>query len=63
MRRRDGRMRAAERALMNSGAAKLFKQILDRQGREARETAPPKPRRPKGRTSDSPESEKGEHGT
>ncbi len=40
-RRRDRDAAAAARDLMRPGMGKVFKQILDRQGREARETREP----------------------
>lgn len=46
IRRRDRRMTEEERALLQPGAAKLYKQILDRQAKAARETPPPAKRRP-----------------
>lgn len=45
-RRRDHDLDAERRALMRPGMGKVFKQILDRQAREADEAAGP---RPKGR--------------
>jgi hypothetical protein len=45
-RRRDHDADAARRALMRPGMGKVFKQILDRQGRDAEE--PPPKRRRKG---------------
>jgi hypothetical protein len=38
MHRRDHDAAAAERDLLRPGMGKVFKQILDRQGREARES-------------------------
>lgn len=38
-RRRDRRARAADSALMRTGTAKVFKQILDRQVKRAEEEA------------------------
>ena len=46
IRRRDREAAAEERALLRPGMGKVFKQILDRQAREAKE--PPKPRRRSG---------------
>ncbi|HET7026966.1 MAG TPA: hypothetical protein VFI28_04675 [Candidatus Limnocylindrales bacterium] len=43
MRRRDHDLGAHDRALMNDGSAKWFKQALDRQARDAR---PDRARRP-----------------
>jgi hypothetical protein len=43
VRRRDREASAEERDLMRPGMGKVFKQILDRQAREAKE--PTKPRR------------------
>jgi hypothetical protein len=50
MRRRDRDAAAAERDLMRPGMGKVFKQILDRQGRAAREDRDQKdvPRRSRG---------------
>ncbi len=45
LKRRERDLSAEERALMNSGSAKWFKQVLDRQARAAQE--PPRKRRPK----------------
>jgi hypothetical protein len=45
-RRRDRDAAAEERDLMRPGMGKVFKQILDHQGREAREAAPLGPARP-----------------
>jgi len=49
-RRRDRDAAAAERDLMRPGMGKVFKQILDRQGRSAREDRDTKdvPRRSRG---------------
>jgi hypothetical protein len=47
---RDQDAAAEERDLMRPGMGKVFKQILDHQGREARETreaTPPRPGRPR----------------
>lgn len=46
IRRRDHEAAAEERELMRPGMGKVFKQILDRQAREAKEM--PKPRRRSG---------------
>jgi hypothetical protein len=46
IRRRDREASAEERELMRPGMGKVFKQILDRQGRVAKE--PPKRRRKAG---------------
>ena len=46
IRRRDREASAEERDLMKPGMGKVFKQIVDRQGRLAKE--PPKRRRTKG---------------
>jgi hypothetical protein len=43
LRRRDRDAEAHRRALLRPGMGKVFKQILDRQGRDAVE--PPKPRK------------------
>ena len=43
-RRRDRDLDSAQRDLMRPGMGKVFKQILDKQGREATEPAPRKRR-------------------
>ena len=45
VRRRDHDAEAARRDLMRPGMGKVFKQILDRQARDADEPAPRRPRR------------------
>ncbi len=45
VRRRDHDAEAARRDLMRSGMGKVFKQILDRQARDADEPAPRRTRR------------------
>ena len=45
--RRDHEAEAARRALMRPGMGKVFKQILDRQARDADEPAKPRGRRRK----------------
>jgi hypothetical protein len=45
VRRRDHDAEAARRDLMRSGMGKVFKQILDRQARDADEPAPKRTRR------------------
>jgi hypothetical protein len=47
-RRRDRDAEAARRALMRPGMGKVFKQILDRQGRDADEPPRASRRKPKG---------------
>jgi hypothetical protein len=42
IRRRDREASAEERDLMRPGMGKVFKQILDRQGKVAREPSPPR---------------------
>ena len=44
-RRRDHDAEAARRALMRPGMGKVFKQILDRQGRDVEEPPPRRDRR------------------
>jgi hypothetical protein len=56
-RRRDREAEAERRALMRSGMGKVFKQILDRRGRDAGE--PPERR---GRDAGEPPERRGRHG-